>query len=208
MSQLTLYGARGWGSAITEVMLTLAGEEYDFVDVVGFDKPGSARETLQALNPQAQVPTLVLPDGSVMSESAAIALWLLDRHPHLAPRTFTPERARFQRLMIWLVATVYPTFTYADYPERWVPGDGATFVENILQSRREMWLWLEQETETAWLAGEEMTLVDCWLVVMVTWRPGRNWFEVNTPTLATIAANVRTRPELRNILELNGLASS
>jgi GST-like protein len=67
------------------------------------------------------VPTLELENGEVMTETAAIALMVLDRCPDLAPPVGQPERRQFQRLLIWLVANVYPTFTYADYPERWVP---------------------------------------------------------------------------------------
>ncbi len=56
-----------------------------------------------------------------MTETAAIALMILDQRPDLAPAPGTPQRQQFQRLLVWLVANVYPTFTYADYPERWAP---------------------------------------------------------------------------------------
>ena len=118
---MQLYGVRGWGSAIAEGLLAVAGQSYDFVDVEGFDRPGPARDRLATVNPLVQVPALVLDDGTVMTETAAIALYLSDRAPGLAPAIGTPERSRFYRLLIWLVANVYPTFTYGDYPERWAP---------------------------------------------------------------------------------------
>lgn len=37
---ITVYGVPGWGSAISELMLTLAEIPYHFVNVEGFDKPG------------------------------------------------------------------------------------------------------------------------------------------------------------------------
>ncbi len=67
------------------------------------------------------VPTLELENGAIVTETAAIALMVLDRRPDLAPPVGQAERQQFQRLLIWFVANVYPTFTYADYPERWVP---------------------------------------------------------------------------------------
>src|SRR4051812_9773447 len=112
---MQLYGVRGWGSGITEAMLCLAGQSYDFIDVDGFDHPGPVRDRLAAVNPLGQVPALVLPDGTVMTETAAIALWLSDSHASLAPPSGTPDRALFYRLLVWLVANVYPTFTYGDY---------------------------------------------------------------------------------------------
>ena len=73
---MQLYGTPGWGSAIVEAMLALVGEPYEFVDVENFDRPGDAQERLVAVNPLRQVPTLVLDDGEVLTETAAIALWL------------------------------------------------------------------------------------------------------------------------------------
>lgn len=37
---IKVYGAPGWGSAIGELMLTLADIPYRFVDVSGFDREG------------------------------------------------------------------------------------------------------------------------------------------------------------------------
>ena len=108
---IKLYGVPGWGSAISEVMLTLADIPYQFINVDGFDQPGPQRELLHKLNPLCQVPTLALENGAIMTETAAIALMVLDRCPDLAPPVGQAERQQFQRLLIWFVANVYPTFT-------------------------------------------------------------------------------------------------
>lgn len=82
---ITVYGVPGWGSTISELMLSLADIPYEVVDVEGFDQPGPARERLRQINPLCQVPTLRLADGSIMTETAAIALMILDQRPDLAP---------------------------------------------------------------------------------------------------------------------------
>ena len=82
---ITVYGVPGWGSTISELMLSLADIPYEVVDVEGFDQPGPARERLRQINPLCQVPTLQLADGSIMTETAAIALMILDQRPDLAP---------------------------------------------------------------------------------------------------------------------------
>lgn len=74
---IKVYGVPGWGSAISEVMLTLAEIPYHFINVDGFDSDGPQRELLKTMNPLCQVPTLVLENGSVMTETAAIALMIL-----------------------------------------------------------------------------------------------------------------------------------
>ncbi len=94
--------------AISEVMLTLADIPYQFVNVDGFDQPGPQRELLLKLNPLCQVPTLELENGAIVTETAAIALMVLDRRPDLAPPVGQAERQQFQRLLIWFVANVIP----------------------------------------------------------------------------------------------------
>lgn len=146
---ITVYGVPGWGSTISELMLSLADIPYEVVDVEGFDQPGPARERLRQINPLCQVPTLRLADGSIMTETAAIALMILDQRPDLAPAPGTPQRPQFQRLLVWLVANVYPTFTYADYPERWAPAAAEQLVENCRQYRKNLYLWFEQQLAAA-----------------------------------------------------------
>ncbi|CDZ83403.1 glutathione S-transferase [Citrobacter koseri] len=94
---IKVYGVPGWGSAISEVMLTLAEIPYQFIDVKGFDAEGPQRDLLQKLNPLCQIPTLALENGEIMTESAAIALMILDRRPDLAPPVGHAERQRAQR---------------------------------------------------------------------------------------------------------------
>ena len=79
------------------------------------DAPG-----FRALNPLGQVPALILPDGTVMTESAAIAIHLADLHPQLrlAPAKNSPERALYLRWMIYLAANIYVSDLRIYHPER------------------------------------------------------------------------------------------
>ena len=78
MNRYTLHGTPGWGSAIVEAQLDWLGLPFDFVDCGDLFASAEARERLAMINPLAQVPTLVLPDGRVLTESAAITLHLAD----------------------------------------------------------------------------------------------------------------------------------
>lgn len=157
---MKLYGVPGWGSAIAEVMLTLADMPYQFVNVDGFDAPGPQRAQLEKLNPLCQVPTLTLENGQIMSETAAIGLMVLDRCPDLAPPVGHARRQVFQRLLIWLVANVYPTFTCADHPQRWAPDAPEQLRESCLEYRKSLYRWLESQLIAAPFAlGEQLTLM-------------------------------------------------
>lgn len=201
---LTLYGAPGWGSAISEVMLAMTREPYQFVNVEGFDKPGPQQEQLKALNPLCQVPTLVLEDDSVMTETAAIALMLIDKHPQFAPRPGTPARNRFWRLLIWLVANVYPTFTYGDYPERWVSEQHQELIHSTGQYRQTLYLWLEQQMgDGPYVFGDEITLLDAYWPVIRSWGPREAWFAAHTPKINAMAERVCELTELEAVLKSN-----
>src|SRR4051812_17090361 len=103
-----LYGAKGWGSVIVEAALTLMGQPYRTVDlaegVYAHDDPELAR-----VNPLRQVPALVLPNGELMTESAAILLHLTETHPDagLAPPPGDPARPQFLRWMSYIPAQIY-----------------------------------------------------------------------------------------------------
>lgn len=203
---IKIYGAPGWGSTISELMLTLAEIPYRFVDVSGFDREGPQRDLLLKMNPLCQVPTLTLENGEVMTETAAIALMVLDRRPDLAPPVGRTERQQFQRLLVWLVANVYPTYTYADYPERWAPDAPEQLKKNCIEYRKSLFLWLnDQLSAEPWAYGEQLTLIDCYLCAMRTWGPGSDWFQENTPNISAIADAVCQLPSLRSVLKNNGI---
>ncbi|MCJ8156971.1 glutathione S-transferase family protein [Sphingomonas sp. LaA6.9] len=201
----TLYGAPGWGSTLVEAMLAVAGVEFDFVDVEGFDTPGPMRDTILALNPLAQIPVLVCEDGGVMTESAAIALWLSERFPEsgLAPPPGSPERARFLRYLVWLVTNVYATFTYADYPERWAPGDADTLRDTVIDYRKRLWRWFEGEARAPWVLGATMSVLDIYVAIMIRWRPNRPWFEAHAPGLVAIADRAAAHPAIAPVIARN-----
>ena len=104
----TLYGRPGWGSAIVEAQLVWYGLPFTVEPVGDLLREPDSRRKLEKINPLAQVPTLVLPDGTVMSESAAITLLLADitGQDSLVPGPGAPQRAAFLRWLIFIVANI------------------------------------------------------------------------------------------------------
>jgi len=115
----TLYGSRGSGSAAVEAALGLCEVEWKLVDAASW-APGKSFEALKKHNALGLIPTLVLPDGSVLTESAAILIHLGDAHPAsgLLPTTL-PARAQAIRGLVYVVAQCYAAIGVIDYPERW-----------------------------------------------------------------------------------------
>ena len=122
----TLYGTQGSGSAAIEAALVLAGAPFTLVHASSWEAD-SAQAELRAANPLGQVPTLRLPDGSVMTESAAILIHLGLEHP---PSGLLPPepaaRAQAVRGLVFIAANCYSAISVIDYPERWLePADEA-----------------------------------------------------------------------------------
>jgi GST-like protein len=207
----TVFAVPGWGSALAEAMLALCSVDVRVEDVTGFDQPGPVRDRLLRVNPLGQLPTLQLPEGAVMTESAAIALLLSERHPEasLAPAPGTPLRPAFLRWLIWIAANVYPTFTYGDYPQRWVGADAGSFKAAVEVHRQRLWRQLEGAvSEGGWSLGEHVGALDVYVAVMTQWNPGRAWFAANCPRLRAIAARADAHPLLEPVLRRNFPASS
>lgn len=202
-----LLGAKGGGSAIVECVLTLAGIEYD-AEYLDWDQLRAPQGKLMALNPLCEIPTLCLPGGQVLTESAAITLWAGDQRPEagLVPGAGDPRRIDFLRWLVWLVAAVYPTFTYGDHPERFVDGKepGQQLRDRTNARREEAWRQFEQTAAPApYLLGAQPTALDLYLAVMVTWRPGPAWFRAQCPKLHAVAAQVARIDALRPVWQRN-----
>jgi GST-like protein len=196
---------RGGGSAIVELMLAAAKIPFERIDLEWEDLgPGSA--TLRNVNPLGQIPTLMLEDRSVLTESAAMTLWIGDRTPEagLVPAADHAGRATFLRWLAFLVAQVYPTFTYGDVPERWVHSADAG---KQLRASTDAWrerLWKQVDLACAaspWFLGETRTAIDFYLAVMVHWRPRREWFRRECAHIDAVAKRLETDPTFGAILD-------
>lgn len=206
-SEYTLWGRPGWGSAIAEAQLEWYGLPFSYEPVEDLFKTPGAGDRLRKVNPLAQVPTLVMPDGSVMSESAAITLLLADitGKDSLVPAAGAKERAAFLRWLVFLVANIYPTFTYADDPSRFVAVDAARdpYRAAVDSYAQRLWRQVESEAGAPWFLGERFSALDIYIDVMTRWRPRRGWFETETPKLFAIARRADAVPELKEVWRRN-----
>ena len=202
-----LFGRKGWGSALTELQLGWYCLPYQLEEVDDLFTSEDARRRLAKINPVAQLPTLVLPDGTVMTESAAITLHLADvtGSGELVPPAGDPARPRFLRWLVFLVANIYPTFTYADDPTRFVTGEAAqaAFRESVDAYAQRLWGMVEDEVAGPWFLGECFTAVDIYIAVMTRWRPRRPWFAEHRPRLSAIALAAESQPKLAEVWARN-----
>ena len=177
---------------------------------VPWEDTGWNSKKLKKLNPLGQVPTLILPNGDVMTESAAMLLYLSERVPaaKLAPTIRDRDRTQFLRWLVFLVAAVYPTFTYGDDPKRWLAGDeqaGKKLRASTDDHRKMLWKFIEKQIKGPWVLGRKKSALDFYVWSMSHWRPGREWMASNCPKLHAIARHVKDWETTKKVAERNGL---
>lgn len=206
---MKLYQNPGWGSAIVEAQMAVLGLPVTLIETGDIHEDAAARDALAAVNPLVQVPVLLLDDGEVMTESAAITLYLAEwtGSDVLVPAVGAADRAAFLRWLVFIVANIYPCFTFADVPTRFVPeAEAAAFKDRVTDHATRLWKVVEAEAIRRggpWTLGARFTALDIYLAVMVNWRPRRASFERETPMLARIAAAAAARPDMAAVMARN-----
>ena len=199
MAEYELIGSKGCGSAIVEMAFDIAGIPHRVTNLP-YLEPSEGRDRLLALNPLGQVPTLVLPDGSVMTESAAMILHAAEAAPQagLAPLPGTPLRARFLNELVVLVAAVYPTFTFADDPAKFgLDGDAAVDFKALVDGRRlDIFRQIDGRIAGPFWLGDSLSALDLYLVALIRWRPGLAWFEAKVPRVVAAVRAAEAHPKV------------
>ena len=207
MNSYRLIASKAAGSMIVETALTLAKLPYE-VEMIPYGEPGPQRDRLLSLNPLGQVPTMMLPDGRLMTESAAIILHLADQAPEagLVPTAKDAGRPMFLRWLAFIVGAIYPTFTYGDDPARWASDEaaGKHLRKATDEHRKKLWRYFAAQNPCKpWVLGERFSALDLYVAVMSMWWPGPDWFKQECPALADIAARVSKLDAVREVWARN-----
>ncbi|WP_230427204.1 glutathione S-transferase family protein [Collimonas humicola] len=200
----TLYGFKGCGSAVVEIALEMAGQGYRLVDAASWE-PGSAVDALQQCNPLRQIPTLQLPDGSVLTESAAILLHLGLTHPsaRLLPDN-EMQRAQAIRGLVFIAANCYAAIGVIDYPERWCLNADEAIKEQIRQGARERlyryWeIFADTYAASPFLSGAEPGALDLLAAVVSKWSGARGHLGKARPDFLALLDNIEIHPKVAPI---------
>ncbi len=117
-----------------------------------------------ALNPLGVVPTFVEGD-LVLTESAAILLYLADRYPRAQ---LTPvDRAQFYRWLIFMTNTVQGALLRVFYPERYGGDDVRALA--AAETQRHFDLIARELGGRDWLVGDHRTAADLFLFMLTRW---------------------------------------
>lgn len=198
----TLYGDLGSGAFSAEAALAEAGAPYSFA-LVSLERNEQKAPAFLAINPSGKVPALRLPEGEVITESAAILLTLADHFPQsgLLPPGASNERAKAYRWLAFMAGEIYPIVEIVDYPERFVPeGEAAEALRKIARDRiRERILIIERMIQGPFLLSGGFSLLDIYAAMFSRWSLEAEWKREHLPRLLALAQAVSQRPAIAPI---------
>jgi GST-like protein len=200
-----LYGYQGSGSAAIEAALALAELPFRMVNAASWDA-ASELEALRQVNPLLQIPALRWPDGSTMSESAAILIELGLRHPHSGLLPQAPAaRAHAIRGLVYIAANCYAAIGVIDYPERWTLGSADAEKEHVREGARarlhELWdRFADTFPARPFLSGERLGALDVLAAVVSRWSGARKHLQASRPEWAAVLERIEGRPAVAAVI--------
>jgi GST-like protein len=202
----TLYGKKGSGSASVEAALAIFGAPFRVVETAQWDR-NAAFDDLLAINPIGQIPTLVLEDGSALSESAAIHIHLAEAYPqaHWLPAD-AAARAQAIRGLVFIAANCYPMITIIDFPERFVAGLGEdeALQKRVRTATRERlylhWdMFADLFPARPFLNGATLGALDLYAAVVSKWSGGRAHIAAARPAFAETLKRIEANPRVAEV---------
>lgn len=151
---------------------------------------------IRAAHPRGKVPVLVLEDGEVLTDSAAIITWLADSAGRLTAAPGTLERARQDAVTHMLLdefdAALWAAgkHSFALPAERRVPAIKDTLRWEVSRSQHAL---AERLGDNAFLTGEALTIPDIIAGHCLLWM-GFARFQIENPTLADYLTRLQARP--------------
>lgn len=166
----TLYYSEGACSMTVHVTLHELGVPFE-LEHISIKAGRNRAPDFLAINPRGSVP--VLKEGELLlRESAAILIYLLDKHAHPLLPAEGAARAKALEWLMTAESTLHPLYSRILFLKREARGEaGQTLTDATLNRINEIWDEVEAQLgKTAYIAGEECTIADIFLSVIANWQ--------------------------------------
>lgn len=204
----TLYWSHNAASIAPQFCLEEAGAPYEAV-LVDMAQDAHKQPAFLKINPAGKVPAMKLPDGTLISESAAMTLLIADRYPQagLSPAVADPQRPHFLMWLSFLNNTLQPAMLRYYYPDR-VTGDAggiAAVQEKALEEVAALWARVDAHLaqDGPFMLGEKFSAADAFCYMLASWRECCPGIYQRFPHVKRLAEKTRARPAIARIAELN-----
>ena len=202
-----LHWSRGCGSFAPHAALNEVGASYKLVEV-DLDSNQESTKAFLAINPRAQVPVLTLPDGTIMTESAAMMMHIADSHAEsdLMPGVGTTDRAIVYRWLLFSAINLYETGCRIEdtYHYSTKESDYEGIREKARHDLDKYWqMAAEAIGDGPYLLGQRYSVVDICLLMIAQWHPEPGALVERYPNLDRLCDAAKNRPAIKAIWDLN-----
>lgn len=199
---MKLYYAPGACSLTPHIVLHECGIAAEVEKVDLGRKLTASGKDFTAINPKGYVPALALEGGAVLTEVAAICLYLADRKPGggLAPQ-MGMERYRLIEWLAFISSEIHKTLG-----PLWNPATPEQTQQNQRnQFARRMHQVAKSLGDKPFLMGTTFTIADAYLFNVLGWCSGLKIDLAPWPTLQAFVARVAQRPGVQAAMRAEGL---
>jgi glutathione S-transferase len=200
---MKLYYLKGACSLASYISLNEAGIKFEGIEVDHKTHKTPDGQELNVINSKGYVPVLQLDDGQRLTENVAVLSYIGDLNPaaKLAPPAGTIERYRLLELLAFINSEIHKNFSPLFYPS--VSEDTKKFARDNLSKRLD---WLEKALGSKpYLMGEQFTVADAYLYVVLSWAGHVGVDLGKWPTLKRHNDRVAARPHVAAALKAEGI---
>lgn len=200
---MKLYYLKGACSLASYISLIEAGQKFEGIEVERGTKNTKDGRNLNDINPKGYVPALVLDDGTVLTENVNVLAYIstLDPNGRLAPKVGT---LGFFKVVEWLAfanGEIHKQLSVMFRPNS--TEDMKTIARNAAQMR---FGFVDKSLgDKPYLTGENFTVADAYMYVLLSWLPRVGVDISGYPTLVAYYERCRARPSVQQARTEEGL---
>lgn len=198
----TLHSIPDFASLIVHLVLEELGQPFSLTAHV-FDSGTLDSPAYRAIHPFGKIPAMQTPDGPIF-ETAAITLWLADRHGAMAPAPDAPDRAEFLSWFFFNNFSLHTGMMALVHPYRAGGEDLSYAVSQTAHLRLMSELAVLDAMIAArkprWLSPDAPSILTYHLAVLMRWMkafakfPDHAIDSTKFPTIHAILCAMETRP--------------
>jgi glutathione S-transferase len=194
---MKLFYVPGVCSLSPHIVLREMGADFKLDKVDRTTKISESGVNYNQLNPKSYVPALQLDDGTLLTEGAAIVMYLLDQKggEKVAPKPGSKERYKLQEWLVFIATEIHKNFS----PLFRKTTDPA-FRENLT---RRLDLVAKVLSTQPFLLGDKFSAADAYLFTVLRWA-ARVELPLPQP-LQQFMERMKARPAVAEALKVEGL---
>lgn len=200
---MKLYYSPGACSQAAHIVLHETGFSHDSVRVDLRAKTLEDGSDYLRINAKGAVPALELENGEVLTENAVILQYLGDRS---GSSDVFPPLGDFRRYRVLEWLNYVATELHKGFAPLWNPAAASEWKQATREQLAKKFDYVEQQLgERPFLTGNQFTIADAYLFVMLGWTKVHKIDLGRWPGLTAFRERMKQRPSVRQVLEFEGL---